>query len=184
MIDELVKESSARMEQAIERFKGELGKLSTGRASLVLLDGVRVDYYGNPAPLSQVATLGVPDSSTITIQPWDASMLKLIEKSLRASSLGLNPANDGKTIRLNIPPLTGERRSQIVKILKKYEEECKVSIRNVRREYNDKIKKLEKESVSKDDCHRGQEQLQKITDTQVGVVNQIAQAKEESIQGT
>lgn len=184
MIDKLVKESEARMEQAIEHLKGELSKLSTGRASLALLDGLKVDYYGNPAPLSQVATLGVPDSSTITIQPWDASMLKLIEKSIQASSLGLNPANDGKTIRINIPPLTGERRSQIVKILKKYEEECKVSIRNVRREYNDKIKKLEQESVSKDDCHRGQEKLQKITDAQIGVVNQIAQAKETSVQET
>jgi len=184
MIDKLLEESDTRMNQLIEHLKLELGKLSTGRASLALLDGLKVDYYGTPTLLSQVATLGVPDSSTITIQPWESSLLKSIEKAIQSSMLGLNPANDGSVVRLKIPPLTGERRDQIIKILKKYEEESKVAIRNVRREFNDKIKKLEKEKVPKDDCRKGQEKLQKITDEHINMVNQIAQAKEESIRTT
>lgn len=181
MFDELLEKSKNKMLHAIEHFQAELSKLSTGRASLALLDGLKVDYYGTPTPLAQVATLGVPDSSTITIQPWDVSLLKAIEKSIQSSSLGFNPANDGKAILINIPPLTGERRSQIVKILKKYEEECKVSIRNIRRDFNDQIKKLEKEGTPKDDCHKGHEKLQKITDEQINSVHEIAKAKEESI---
>ncbi|MFQ5673562.1 MAG: ribosome recycling factor [Nitrospinales bacterium] len=184
MIDKLLEESGIMMNHSIEHLKQELGKLSTGRASLALLDGLKVDYYGTPTPLSQVATLGVPDSSTITIQPWESSLLKAIEKAIQSSTLGLNPANDGNVIRLNIPLLTGERREQIIKILKKYEEECKVAIRNVRREFNDKIKKLEKEKVPQDDCRKGQEKLQKITDEHINLVSQIAQAKEASIRET
>ena len=181
MINQLLEESKNKMQHAVEHFQGELGKLSTGRASLALLDGVKVDYYDTPTPLDQVATLGIPDSTTITIQPWDVSVLKDIEKSIQTSSLGFNPANDGKSIRITIPPLTGERREQIVKILKKYEEECKVSIRNVRRVFNDQIKKLEKESISKDDCRKAQEKLQKITDQQINTVHEIAKTKETSV---
>lgn len=181
MIDKLLSESEIGMKKAIEHLQSALGKLSTGRASLTLLDGLKVDFYGTPSPLSQVSTMAVPDSSTITIQPWDTSILKAIEKVILISGLGLNPSNDGKVIRLNVPPLTGERRQQIAKVLKKYTEEAKVATRNVRREFNDKIKHLEKESVSKDDCRKGQENLQKITDKYITTIDNMTKAKEQDI---
>jgi ribosome recycling factor len=141
-----------------------------------------VDYYGNPTPLKQVATLGSPDSSTLTVQPWEATILKDIEKAIQASDLGLTPNNDGKVIRLSIPPLTSERRQQLVKLVKKQSEECKVSIRNVRRDINEKLKQSEKKNdISEDESHKGQDETQKITDKFVAEVDKIVQAKEKDI---
>ena len=141
-----------------------------------------MDYYGVPTPLNQVATLGTPDGHTITIQPWDSSVLKLIEKAIQTSDIGLSPSNDGKVIRLSIPSLTTERRQQLVKTIKKYSEECKVAIRNLRREFNDKVKNLEKEhAISQDEHKRIQEKIQKITDQHIAEVDKVVQAKEKDL---
>ena len=143
-MEELFKDCQRKMENSIDHLRQELSKLRTGSANGAILEGIKIDYYGNPTPLNQVATLGVPDSQTITIQPYDVSVLKDVEKAILASDLGLTPNNDGKLIRLNIPPLTGERRQQLVKVLKKYQEDVRVAIRNVRRDFNDKFKTMEK----------------------------------------
>lgn len=182
MIDELRKQSETKMGYSLDHLRENLGKLRTGRASLAILEGVMVEYYGTPTPLSQVATLGVPDSQSITIQPWDVSVLKDIERSIQTSDLGLTPNNDGKMIRLTIPPLTQERRQHLVKVLKKYAEECRVAIRNLRRDFNDKVKATEKKhDISEDESHRGIEQMQKVTDKHIKEVDNIAQAKEKDV---
>ncbi len=181
-MDELFKESERKMNVSLDHFRGELGKLRTGRASLTLLDGLNVDYYGNPTPLSQVATLAVPDSKTITIQPWEASILQQIEKVIQASELGLNPSNDGKLIRLVIPALTTERRQQLVKIVKKNAEECKIAIRNIRRDFNDKVSAMEKKGdISKDENHHAHEKIQKITDQHIQETDKISHTKEKDV---
>jgi ribosome recycling factor len=156
--------------------------LRTGRASLAILEDLKVDYYGNPTPLNQVATLGVPDSQTITIQPWDANVLKDIEKALQSSDLGLTPNNDGKMVRLTIPPMTQDRRKDVVKVAKKYAEECRIAVRNVRREINDKIKAAEKNhEVSEDESHKAHDETQVITDNHIKEVDKITAAKEKDI---
>ena len=142
MLAEIIKDAEVKMKSSIEHLFRELGKLRTGQASVALLDDLMVDYYGNPTPLKQVATLGAPDSQTLTVQPWETSILKDIEKAIQASDLGLTPNNDGKVIRLVIPPLTNERRQELVKLVKKQSEESKVAIRNIRREANEDLKRL------------------------------------------
>ena len=170
------------MESSIGHLRQELGKLRTGRANVTILEGIKVDYYGTPTPLSQAATLGVPDSQTITIQPYDISTLKDLEKAILASNLGLTPNNDGKVIRLNIPPLTGERRQQLVKVLKKYVEDGKVAIRNVRRDCNEKLKAMKKQhQISEDDAKKGLDKLQKITDECIKETEKLSAAKEKDI---
>jgi ribosome recycling factor len=182
MTENLIKETEKKMKHSTEHLVQEMGRVRTGRASLSLLEGVKLDYYGTPTPLNQVATLGTPDSHTITIQPWDASVLKLIEKAIQTSDIGLSPSNDGKIIRLNIPPLTTERRQQMVKSIKKYAEESKIAIRNIRREFNDKIKHLEKDhAISQDEHKRIQDKIQKITDQYIAEVDKIALAREKDI---
>lgn len=181
-MEKLLKDCEAKMGYSMDHLRTELAKLRTGQASLAILEGVKVDYYGTPTPLSQAATLGVPDSSTITIQPWDVSILKDIEKALQASDLGLTPNNDGKMVRLHIPPLTQERRQQLVKIVKKYAEECRVAIRNIRREFNDKVKAQEKKhEISEDESHKYTDKMQKITDNQMGQVDKTVQEKEKDV---
>ncbi len=143
-MENLFADCERKMKNTLDHLRQELSKLRTGSASGAILEGIKIDYYGNPTPLNQVATLGVPDNQTITIQPYDVSILKDLEKAILSSDLGLTPNNDGKIIRLNIPALTGERRQQLVKIVKKYAEEGKVAIRNVRRDFNDKLKTMEK----------------------------------------
>jgi len=143
-MENLFKDCERKMKISLDHLRQEISKLRTGSANGAMLEGIKIDYYGNTTPLNQVATLGVPDSQTVTIQPYDVSILKDIEKAISASDLDLTPNNDGKIIRLNIPPLTGERRQQLVKIVKKYVEESKVAIRNVRRDFNDKLKTMEK----------------------------------------
>ncbi len=182
MPKEIIQDAEQKMKSSIEHLLHELGKLRTGQASVALLDDLMVDYYGNPTPLNQVATLGAPDNQTLTVQPWEASILKDVEKAIQASDLGLTPNNDGKVIRLTIPPLTSERRQQLVKLVKKQSEECKVSIRNVRRDINEKLKQSEKNhDISEDEGRKGHDETQKITDKFVAEVDKIIQTKEKAI---
>lgn len=170
------------MSKRIEIFKKELGKVRTGRASLSILDGIKVSYYGELTPLNQVATLTVPESRLIVIQPWDAQMIPVIEKSITSSGLGLNPVNDGKIIRIQIPMLTEERRIELVKTVKKMTEDARVAIRNIRRDYMDHVKSMEKnKEISEDDLKRCQEEIQKDTDNNIGNIEEIFKAKEKEI---
>ncbi len=181
-MDNLIKDSERKMKVSIDHLHIELGKVRTGRASVSLVEDLKIDFYGNPTPLAQTATLGVPDSKTITIAPWDASMLPLIDKAIQGSDLGLTPSNDGKVIRLTIPPLTTDRRQQLTKVVKKYGEDCKVALRNVRREFNDKLKAMEKNhSLSKDEERKGHDSIQKATDKHVAEVDKIVQGKEKDV---
>ena len=181
-IKKVIKEQEKKMESAINAFKDELGKVRTGRASLSLLDGIFVNYYGNKTPLNQVATLSVPDSKTIAIQPWEAKIIGDIEKALSSSDLGLSPVNDGKIIRLIIPPLTEERRLELVKKIKKMSENAKIAVRNIRRIYNDELKKLEKnKEISEDELRKGLDEVQKVTDNFIKKVDEVAEKKEKEI---
>ena len=181
-MENLFSDCKRKMENSLGRLRQELSKLRTGSANGAILENIKVDYYGTPTPLNQVATLGVPDSQTITVQPYDVSILKDLEKAIFGSDLGLTPNNDGKIIRLNIPPLTGERRQQLVKIVKKYTEEGKIAIRNVRRDCNDKLKAMEKNhEVSKDEEKKGLEKLQKITDECIKEAEKLSESKEKDI---
>jgi len=182
MTDTIFKEMKDKMDKAIDVFHRELAKLRTGRASLSILDGVRVDYYGTPTPIHQLATMSVPESRLITIQPWDASVLADIEKAIMNSDLGLTPTNDGKLIRISIPQLTEERRKDIVKVAKKVAEECKIAIRNNRRDANESIKKVEKDkAISQDDLKKAQTQIQEITDKYIAKIDDILKHKEKEI---
>jgi len=177
-----LKEIEQRMGRAVEAFKGELARLRTGRASLALLDGIRIDYYGNPSPLNQVASLTVPDPSTIMIAPWEPKVLADVEKAIQKSDLGLTPNNDGKVIRLAIPALTEERRRQLVKVANGYAEQARNAIRQVRRDGNDSLKKMEKnKEISEDQMRDGQADVQKLTDAYVGKVNDLLERKEKEI---
>lgn len=181
-MDNLIKDSERKMKVSIDHLHIELGKVRTGRASVSLVEDLKIDFYGNPTPLTQTATLGVPDSKTITIAPWDTSMLPVIDKAIQGSDLGLTPSNDGKVIRLTIPPLTTDRRQQLTKVVKKYGEDCKVALRNVRREFNDKLKAMEKNhSLSKDEERKGHDSIQKATDKYVAEVDKIVQGKEKDV---
>jgi len=181
-MDALVKDTSARMERSIEAFRKELGKVRTGRASFSLLDGVKVDYYGTPTPLQQVGTLSVPESRLITVTPWDTKMIGPIEKAIQGSGLGLNPASDGKVVRIPIPPLTEERRKELAKMVRKMAEDARIAVRNVRREAIEKLKDREKKKeISEDDVKRGQERIQKETDAHVKKVDEILKSKEQEI---
>jgi ribosome recycling factor len=182
MVDDLFHDTEHKMEQSLAALRKELSRIRTGRASLALLEGIGVDYYGTPTPLNQLATLAVPESRLITIQPWDKSQIGLIEKAIQRSDLGLTPVNDGKMIRLAIPPLTAERRKDLVKQVKKIGEETKIALRNVRREGNDALKEREKaKQISEDDWRRSQEQMQKLTDRYITHVDEILTTKEHEI---
>ena len=172
----------ARMDKAMIDLQHEMATIRTGRATLGILDHIRVDYYGTPTPLNQLANLHVPEPSLITIQPWDVSQIGAIEKSIRASDLGLNPANDGKIIRLPIPALTEERRKELVKRLHGTAEHHRVSVRNIRRDGNENVKKLMKDKkITEDDEKRTLEEIQKLTDAYMAKVDQAAKAKEKDI---
>ncbi|UNK16676.1 ribosome recycling factor [Paenibacillus sp. N3/727] len=177
-----VKENAEeRMEKAILSLKRDLATLRAGRASSSLLDRIQVEYYGAPTPVNQLANITTPDSRTLMIQPWDKSSLGDIEKAIMKSDLGLTPANDGNQIRLSIPALTEERRTDLVKMTKKFGEEAKVAIRNIRRDANDDIKKLEKTDISEDESRRHQEDIQKATDKYIAEVDKVLVAKEKEI---
>ncbi|GAA0134182.1 ribosome recycling factor [Paenibacillus sp. YSY-4.3] len=170
-----------RMDKAIQALKRDLATLRAGRANPSLLDRIQVDYYGTPTPVNQLANVNTPDSRTLMIQPWDKSSLAEIERAIQKSDLGLTPANDGSMIRLSIPPLTEERRVDLVKMTKKFGEEAKVAIRNIRRDANDDIKKLEKTEISEDESRRHQEDIQKSTDKFIAEVDKVLAAKEKEI---
>ncbi len=182
MIAETYEETRERMGKTVAALKGEFKKVRTGRASLALLDGIRVDYYGTPTPLNQMASLSVPESRLITIQPWDVSVIKEIEKALLKSDLGLTPSNDGKLIRIAIPPLTEERRKELVKVVHKMSEEHKVAIRNIRRDANELLKGFKKDGdISEDEAFKAQDQVQKITDEHIKLIDEVFQEKEKEI---
>ncbi len=182
MLDEIFEETKERMGKTQAALKSELMRIRTGRASLSLLDGIRVDYYGTKTPLNQVATLSVPESRLIVIQPWDASVIKEIEKAILKSDLGLTPSSDGRLIRIAIPPLTEERRKELVKTVSKVCEDYKVAIRNIRRDSNELVKSLKKDGdISEDDAFRAQGEIQKITDEQIEQVDAVYKEKEKEI---
>ncbi|GAB6988947.1 ribosome recycling factor [Paenibacillus pini] len=175
------KNAEERMEKAILSLKRDLATLRAGRATPALLDRVQVEYYGAQTPLNQLANINTPDSRTLMIQPWDKSSLSEIERAIMKSDLGLTPSNDGTMIRLSIPQLTEERRADLVKTTKKFGEESKVAIRNIRRDANDDIKKMEKTDISEDESHRHQEDIQKTTDKFIAEVDKVLVAKEKEI---
>ena len=182
MIADVKSKTSAGMVKALESFKRDLSKVRTGRASLALLDDVRVDYYGTPTPLNQVAALAVPEPRLITIQPWEKNLAGEIEKAIMKADLGLNPSSDGQLIRLVFPPLTEERRKEMVKQVKRLGEEAKIAVRNVRREGNDTLKKLEKDKeLTEDDLKRGEKEIQDVTDDYVARVDKIIAEKEKDL---
>ncbi len=182
MIQNVYTDTNKKMESSITVLQKELAGIRTGRASLALLDGIKVDYYGNLTPLNQVATLSVPESRLITIQPWDISAVPAIEKAILSSNLGLTPANDGKIIRLSIPSLTEERRKELVKVVKKVSEDTKVAIRNVRRDSMEHLKALEKDKkISQDDHKKAHDEIQKITDKFIKKVDEITAKKDKEI---
>ncbi|RRJ65389.1 ribosome recycling factor [Paenibacillus oralis] len=175
------KHAEERMDKAIQALKRDLATLRAGRAAPSLLDRIQVEYYGAPTPVNQLANINTPDSRTLLIQPWDKSSLSDIERAIQKSDLGLTPANDGSSIRLSIPPLTEERRVELVKMTKKHGEEAKVAIRNIRRDANDEIKKMEKTDISEDESRRHQEDIQKTTDKYIAEVDKVLAAKEKEI---
>jgi ribosome recycling factor len=181
-LEKLQKEMKDQMEKAVTAFRHDLQRIRTGRASLALLEPVRVDYYGNPTPLNQVATLGVPDPKLITITPWDPKLIQDIEKAIFKSELGLNPANDGKVIRIAIPDLTEERRKELVRVVKKTAEEFRVEVRNHRRDAIHRVKEMEKKSeVTEDEDRKAQEKIQKVTNEYITKIDQLVEAKEKEI---
>jgi ribosome recycling factor len=179
---ETIKTTKNHMDKAIEVLCEELRTLRTGRASLAILDPIRVDYYGSPTPLNQVANLGVPDASLLVIQPWDPTLLGPIEHAIQKANIGLNPVNDGKVIKLPVPPPTQERRKELVKVAHDYAERARTAVRNVRREGNDELKKLEKDKkISEDDLHRGLQEVQELTDHHIDEIGKVVAAKEKEI---
>jgi ribosome recycling factor len=182
MTKETVAQAKARMSKALDDLRQELATVRTGRASISLLDHVKVEYYGTPTPLNQVATLGVPEPSLLTVAPWDPSLLPAIEKAIRSSDLGLNPMNDGKLLKVPIPPLTEERRKELVKHVHKVLENHRTAVRNVRREANETLKKLLKDKkISEDDERRGLSEVQKLTDETMERLEAQGKTKEHEI---
>ncbi len=182
MKDDVLKEAKRKMDKVLEAMARDLSRIRTGRASVALLEGIKVDCYGTSMPLPQVASLAAPESRLLTVQPWDPTVLGDIEKAILKSDLGLNPVNDGKVIRLPIPALTTERRKELVKTVKKMGEEAKVALRNLRRDANEDLKEMKKEKLlSEDEAHRGQEEVQKLTDDYIKKVDVQAGEKEKEI---
>ncbi|MFW5684098.1 MAG: ribosome recycling factor [Spirochaetota bacterium] len=181
-MDKVIKQTEEKMKKSLSALEEEFNTLRTGRASPALFDKIRVEYYGNPTPLNQVATISAPEARLVVIQPWDKTIIGEIEKAIQKSELSVNPSNDGKVIRISIPPLTEERRKEFVKIAKNMAEQSRVSIRNVRRDANDELKKAEKDGeISEDELKRAEDEVQKLTDTYVEQVNEMLDAKEKEI---
>jgi len=179
MINEVKQSAEQKMHKSLEALKLDLGKVRTGRAHTGILDHVQVDYYGSLIPISQVANIGLADARTITVQPWEKPMIAKVEKAIRDADLGLNPATNGDVIRVPMPALTEERRKDLIKVVRGEAENAKVSVRNIRRDANDALKKLLKDKeVSEDDERRAQDEVQKLTDRFVAEVDKVLQAKE------
>lgn len=182
MEEKIVKEVEAKMEKTLSNLKTDFNKVRTGRASLALFDDIRIDYYGTPTPLNQMATLAVPESRLITIQPWDTSIIGEIEKAILKSELGVTPAGDGKIIRIAIPRLTEERRKELVKVVRKMGEGAKVALRNIRRDANDQLKGLEKnKKISQDQLRQWMDKIQIFTDKYIEKVDGVLAGKEKEI---
>ncbi len=181
-MERVVKDTESRMKKTIEAVTDDLNEIRTGRASASLFDRIKVEYYGNPTPLNQVATISVPEARLVVIQPWDKGIIGEIEKAIQKSELSLNPSNDGKVIRLNIPPLTEERRKEYVKVAKDKAEQGRVALRNIRRDANDELKKLQKDGdISEDEQKRLEDEVQKLADSFVKKINDALEAKEQEI---
>jgi ribosome recycling factor len=181
-VDDVVRETGPKMDAVVEDFKRKLSNIRTGRATVGLLDTVHVDYYGTLTPLNQMASVAVPEPQLITVQPWDMSQLGAVEKAIIAANLGLNPSNDGKIIRLPVPPLNEERRRQLAKQVSEIAEDHRVAIRNVRHASNDALRKLLKDkTISEDDERGGLDQVQKQTNTYIGKIDELARNKETEI---
>jgi ribosome recycling factor len=181
-IKQIQAESEQRMKKCIENLKKDFARVRTGRASATLLDGITVEYYGSPMPVNQIAAISIPDARMIMIQPWEKNMLGPVEKAIQTSDLGLNPMNDGNVIRLPIPPLSEERRKELFKLCKKTGEDNKVAIRNVRRDSNEELKEVEKaKKITQDDLKKGQEEIQKLTDHYIKIVDDLLAVKEKEI---
>jgi ribosome recycling factor len=179
---EIVQSTDKRMSATVDDAKTKLATVRTGRASLSILDGVRIDYYGTPTPLNQVAKLSIPEPTLIVAQPFDPTTLPTIEKAILSSDLGLNPSNDGKLIRIPIPPLTEERRKQLVKKVRSMGEDSKTAVRQIRRDANDEIKSAEKASdISEDEAHRFLDEIQKVTDKHTGAIDELCKSKEQEL---
>lgn len=181
-MDATLKETKQRMDKTIEAFKHEINSIRTGKATTALLDGIKVDYYGNMSPLNQVGNLSVLDAHTLSITPWDKNMVQSIEKAIYESNMGLNPVNDGSNIKVPIPPLNEERRRELVKLVKKYGEDYKVSVRNIRRDANDTFKKqLKNKEMTEDDLKYYEGEVQEFTDMHIKNIDEIIKHKEAEI---
>ncbi len=182
MNNEQIKDARQRMDKTVEAFRNEIAKIRTGKATTALLDGIKVDYYGTMSPLSQVGNVSVLDTHTLAITPWDKSMIQLIDKAILASGLGLNPISDGTNIKIPIPPLNEERRKEFVKLVKKFGEESKVALRNVRRDANEHLKKQEKDKkLTEDELKEAEKETQKLTDEHIVKIDEIIKHKEKEI---
>lgn len=182
MVNEILKDTESKMQKAIESMRKEMASIRAGRANPALLEKIQVDYYGVPTPLNQVANISVPEARLLLVQPWDKSIIQDIERAILKSDLGLNPNNDGSVIRIAIPPLTEERRKELVKVVKKKAEEFRVIVRNLRRDANDRVKSMEKNGeISQDELHRGQAEVQKLTDQYIEKVDKLLASKEAEI---
>jgi len=182
MVKEVLSEARSAMDKAVKSLRKDMTKIRTGRASISLLDDVKIEYYGTPTPLSQVATLSVPEARLITVQPWEKNLIPDIEKALFKADLGLTPSSDGILIRLPVPALTEERRREMVKIIKRMSEDSKISVRNARRDANENLKMLEKEKeITEDDLKRSEKDVQQVTDEFVSSIDSIVQNKEQEV---
>ena len=178
----VIQDAEIRMKKSVAALISDFNTIRTGRASAALFDKIKVDYYGQPTPLSQVATISIPEARLVVIQPWDKGILNEIEKAIQKSELSVNPNNDGKVLRINIPPLTEERRKEMVKVAKNTAEQSRVAIRNIRRDANDDLKKLEKKhDITEDEEKKGTEDVQKLTDSYIKEINAHLEAKEKEI---
>lgn len=182
MLDELYMDMEESAEKSLTVFRKEIAKVRTGRASTAILDSVRVDYYNVPTPLSQVASISVPDARLIVVQPWEKNIIQDVEKAIASADLGLNPVSDGNVIRLPIPALNEERRKELVRQVKKMAEDSKVAVRNIRRDFNEKLKKAEKsKDITEDDLHRSLDKIQEITDDYIKKIDDVLELKEKDI---
>lgn len=181
-MEEIILDAEERMQKSVGTMVDEFAAIRSGRASAALFDKIRIEYYGEPTPLNQVATVSVPEARLVVIQPWDKSVIGAIEKAIQKSELSVNPSNDGKVIRINIPPLTEDRRKEIVKMAKNTAEQARIAIRNIRRDANDQLKKSQKDGeITEDDLKSGEDEVQKLTDTYVEKVDAALVAKEKEI---
>lgn len=181
-MESIIKDAKSRMDKSIEALRNDVAKIRTGKATTILLDGIKVDYYGNLSPLNQVSNISVLDTHNLSITPWDKAMVQAIDKAILEANLGLNPVSDGTNIRIPIPPLNEERRRELVKLVKKFGEDIKIAIRNIRRDANDHLKKIEKEKkISEDQLKDAEDEVQKHTDEHTKKVDEILKKKEEEI---